>query len=316
MCAAARTPGLPRRERTTAGACGGEKGAANTSAMNGNARGGASSSASARRIPAKPVIYKSTALAKTAPQLAASATAADILRVSAIAQAHEQAERVRESFKERRTKKMDEVVPESGATGKEEETGEKANAKKYERRLKMNRQSAAASRVRREAYIKALEAQLVRLEENQKILEEELHAERTENAQLKENMRAREVQTDEQDILTGQVPQDAAVGDALIHQQQQLFSVYQNVVAQQTVPPTAATRETAPAAERLAPVDISTFLVDPFELIASNTMSTLQNVPEMVEGNVDLQQSAPQAPGEDGVTFLEDLLDLQADVPE
>ena len=59
------------------------------------------------------------------------------------------------------------------------------NAQKYERRLKMNRRSAAASRVRRDAYIKSLEKHLDALDEKNRNMELGLVAAREETAQLR-----------------------------------------------------------------------------------------------------------------------------------
>ena len=58
------------------------------------------------------------------------------------------------------------------------------NAQKYDRRLRMNRKSAAASRVRRETYVENLEEQLMKYEEKVEALEEELRAQNAAKAIL------------------------------------------------------------------------------------------------------------------------------------
>eukprot|EP00177_Eucheuma_denticulatum_P007000 GFKZ01012732.1.p1 GENE.GFKZ01012732.1~~GFKZ01012732.1.p1 ORF type:complete len:298 (-),score=74.41 GFKZ01012732.1:706-1599(-) len=109
-----------------------------------------------RRQKPKPVIYKSSALNRAAPSLVAAADPARINSTRAIQQANEEAERVRDAFK------LEKCGPDIDVGDGDDES---TNARKYERRLLMNRHSAAASRVRREAYTKALEAQLVQHEE-------------------------------------------------------------------------------------------------------------------------------------------------------
>lgn len=108
-----------------------------------------------RRCKPRPVIYKSTALLATDPKLAASGAPEILSRCRSIRNANARAEAVRLEFKEK--KQIDIGTPIDGNDNASKE-------KKYDRRLKMNRQSAAASRVRREAYTKALEAELVAME--------------------------------------------------------------------------------------------------------------------------------------------------------
>lgn len=91
------------------------------------------------------VVYRSSALSEVDPALVGG-------RGRSVREAGLMAERVREEF--RRSKGEDEPVDEDGLT----------NEQKYERRLILNRKSAAASRVRREAYIKALEQQCDKIE--------------------------------------------------------------------------------------------------------------------------------------------------------
>lgn len=110
-----------------------------------------------RRQKARPVIYKSSALQRSAPSLVASAAPATISNSHAIKRASAKAEAVRDEFK---LAKCGPDIDVGDGDGDDEAT----NAKKYERRLLMNRHSAAASRVRREAYTKALEAEVLEQE--------------------------------------------------------------------------------------------------------------------------------------------------------
>ena len=121
-----------------------------------------SSRAPQRRLKPRSVIYKSTNLNTTAPELVALASEDKVSAVQAIQKANAIAEKVRDDYRLQTT-------PQAVTTAILG-TDDKSNAKKYERRLKMNRQSAAASRVRREAYTKALEAELVNMEASYKKL--------------------------------------------------------------------------------------------------------------------------------------------------
>jgi hypothetical protein len=114
----------------------------------------AASSASEKercRVP-RPVLYKSSALAATAPSLAFKRY--DSTHIAAAAA---EADEVREKFKS-------EQLEAAGVAEVEGESEEAACAKKYVRRLLLNRHSAAASRLRKEAYVSALEKQLSALE--------------------------------------------------------------------------------------------------------------------------------------------------------
>ena len=77
----------------------------------------------------------------------------DISGLPSVIAAKEDAERVCLEFKEKERAKLFSKKTASGA--------EKEKISKYEQRLKMNRASAAAARVRREAYVKSLEQQLL-----------------------------------------------------------------------------------------------------------------------------------------------------------
>lgn len=96
----------------------------------------------------------------------AAAPADRVSAAQSIQNANAAAEHVRLAFKAGR------AAPPADADAHDDVS----NAKKYERRLKMNRQSAAASRVRREAYTKALEAELVKMETAYKSLAVKLRA--------------------------------------------------------------------------------------------------------------------------------------------
>lgn len=108
-----------------------------------------------KRAKPRSVIYKSSALVRAAPAIANAATQAEIASTLAIQRANQKAESVRDQFKQNK------YGPEIDIGDGDDEA---TNARKYERRLKMNRSSAAASRVRREAYTKSLENELVAME--------------------------------------------------------------------------------------------------------------------------------------------------------
>jgi hypothetical protein len=104
---------------------------------------------------ARPVIYKSTALARTAPGLAAGN---DAVRASKrVRAASERADAVREAFKASR-------LEEVGIPAAPTEDGDEADAVRHKRRVALNRSSAASSRLRREAYVSALESELAHAE--------------------------------------------------------------------------------------------------------------------------------------------------------
>lgn len=130
-----------------------------------------------RRHKPRPVIYRSTNLALAAPELLALTTPEAVSATQAIRNANRVAETVRDSY---RACKSDQQNLGDAIVGNDDE----CNAKKYERRLKMNRQSAAASRVRREAYTKALEAELVNMESSYKKLLTMLEAEQEKTRML------------------------------------------------------------------------------------------------------------------------------------
>lgn len=153
----------------------------------------------------RPVIYKSSNLALTAPDLVARTKPEAVSTVSAIQKANAVAESVRENY--HRT---------AGPSVKAETiegSDDESNAKKYARRLQMNRRSAAASRVRREAYTKALEAEIIKIENDYNIAMEHLQEERARNSRLTRYIQA-SVRGDESDIedLPGITPSSVFTG--------------------------------------------------------------------------------------------------------
>jgi hypothetical protein len=121
------------------------------------------------RMPARPVIYKSSALAAAAPALAGAGAAA-AYESACIAAAAATAEAVRERFKAGQGGDGVPEVPGGGAGAVE------ADAVRHKRRVALNRNSAASSRLRKEAYVGALEAQLANLERNYNALFEAYEA--------------------------------------------------------------------------------------------------------------------------------------------
>lgn len=101
-----------------------------------------------------PVLYKSAALAATSPAL--SFRRRPSARIAAAAAA---ADACRERFKAEREAAAERVgAPRAG------EPAERASERQHRRRLLLNRCSASASRLRKEAYCSALEGQLAELE--------------------------------------------------------------------------------------------------------------------------------------------------------
>lgn len=155
--------------------------AASTSALPPDTPGPASGGAAApsRR---SVVHYRSSNLEATNPTLALSVDARDTARVPAIVKANALAETVREQFKKRSRAQRQQRLADPASSEEAEKAG------RYDRRLKMNRQSAAASRVRREAYIKALESVLVEEDNKHRALMAELEAERAAHRKLRDGM--------------------------------------------------------------------------------------------------------------------------------
>lgn len=150
-----------------------------------------SSAPTSRQHKPRPVIYKSSNLALTAPDLVAQTQPEAVSTVSAIQKANAVAESVRENY--HRT--VGPSVKAEAIEGSDDES----NAKKYARRLQMNRRSAAASRVRREAYTKALEAEVIKIENDYNIAMRHLEEERAKNTRLTQLIQA-SVRGDESDI--------------------------------------------------------------------------------------------------------------------
>ncbi len=137
------------------------------------------------------VNYRSTALAETAPDLVSSVDSKDVSRIPAILAANQAAERVREEFKKKTSRSRRSSAANKNGAGPLDEEADKAG--RYDRRLKMNRQSAAASRVRREAYIKALEQQLLLEHERFSTLRAEFDAERAAHSKLRSDVESARV---------------------------------------------------------------------------------------------------------------------------
>jgi len=99
--------------------------------------------------------------------------ASEVMNCPGVLAAHETAEKVREAFKLKEKEKREAdmqmnmeanaKIPVAG--------GDIDKGARYDRRTKLNRQSAAASRIRKEAYIKALEQQLLIHDDKYKELE-------------------------------------------------------------------------------------------------------------------------------------------------
>jgi hypothetical protein len=129
------------------------------------------------RLPPRRVIYRNAALTSTAPDLGATVHDSELIR-----EAQRIAEEVRDKFKAMKTSVEDMPT----VTGE----GESADAMRHKRRLQMNRRSAANSRLRRDAYVSALEKQLMKVEVEFRRMEAELRAlqtGRTEESSLQEN---------------------------------------------------------------------------------------------------------------------------------
>ena len=99
-----------------------------------------------------------------------------------LAKARQEAERERQIFKTQHSQGHGSISISTKGYGYEDAI----DLAKHERRLKSNRRSAAASRIRRLAYIGSLEKHLVELEEKLKSLEKEVDVVRGENVFLKD----------------------------------------------------------------------------------------------------------------------------------
>ncbi|CDF36173.1 unnamed protein product [Chondrus crispus] len=169
-----------------------------------------------RRQKPRHVIYKSTALQRAAPSLVAAASANAISATKAIQRAADEAEKVRDDFK------LSKCGPEIDLVDGDDEA---TNAKKYERRLLMNRHSAAASRVRREAYTKALEAQIVQLEGNMNSVVKAYEAEKEKNRLLMANApTSEEEDQDESEGNRGESDSNSLPSDMQDHDQADAFA--------------------------------------------------------------------------------------------
>lgn len=98
-----------------------------------------------------------------------------------------------EHFAKTRKRKRHEVVDDSEKSDKAQDEDSKLSAedlrkKRYMRRLALNRESAAVSRVRRREYVKLLEEQLVNAEKERVRLATELSDMQRRHAELRENL--------------------------------------------------------------------------------------------------------------------------------
>lgn len=157
-----------------------------------------------RRSKPRHVIYKSSALQRAAPSLVAAAAPAAISATRAIQRASDEAEKVRDQFK------LAKCGPDIDVGQGDDEA---TNAKKYERRLLMNRHSAAASRVRREAYTKALEAQLVEQDAVLRATAKALEAEKEKNRLLLVSSDADDAHMDNDDDVDDDSDAGSVLGD-------------------------------------------------------------------------------------------------------
>lgn len=123
------------------------------------------------------VEYRSSALEATAPELSSTDEARRISQAPPIIACHRRAEEVREQFKRRK-------IHGGRRTDGPSENEESDKARRYDRRQEMNRNSAAASRVRREAYTKALERELFKQWQEGQKLQNKLNAIEKENSDL------------------------------------------------------------------------------------------------------------------------------------
>lgn len=136
--------------------------------------------AAAGAIPSRSVVhYKSSALDEIG--MLKNRPISEVMNCPGVLAASEAAEKVRAEFKRKEKQKREEkelpVVE-----------GEIGKAERYDRRTKLNRQSAAASRIRKEAYIKALEQQLLLHDDKYKELERSLVEEQTAHSKLKQDV--------------------------------------------------------------------------------------------------------------------------------
>lgn len=121
---------------------------------------------------------------------------------SAVQEAQVKARLKAETFaKNRKRKRSDDVdQPDVGVGIKEDKTEEdgklspeELRKKRYMRRLALNRESAAVSRVRRREYVKLLEEQLVKAEKERMKLATELSEMQRRHAELRDHLTSLEV---------------------------------------------------------------------------------------------------------------------------
>lgn len=159
-------------------------------------------------LPARPVVhYRSTALEEMG-----MVTNRDVHAVPAVIAAAATAERIREEYKRKtklqRSTNGDDDDMDLGVNVGE---GGVSKAVRYDRRTKLNRDSAAASRLRKEAYIAALEQQLLLEHKKNTSLKGHLKDERTAHNKLKTQFTAATVNINEEEEQAVDTPIDPAI---------------------------------------------------------------------------------------------------------
>lgn len=137
------------------------------------------------------VHYRSSALesVKHTMGILGDRSNSDVMKCPGVIAAAEVAERAREQFKLSKLPSNSNRNPilSSGVDG-----GGIDKAERYDRRTKLNRHSAAASRLRKEAYIQALEQQLLLHDDRNKQLESDLREERASRLKLQGDLESLE----------------------------------------------------------------------------------------------------------------------------
>lgn len=112
---------------------------------------------------------------------------------NAIEEAKQNAQQKADKFAQKRKRTRKQVEEEKPKVGEEPEdkslSASELKKKRYNRRLELNRQSAAVSRVRRRAYVEELEGKLIHVEREKLNLEDQVSVMQTENMKLREQMR-------------------------------------------------------------------------------------------------------------------------------
>lgn len=135
---------------------------------------------------------------------------------SAVEEAQNRARLKAESFaKDRKRKRHDEPVDPKTEKISEEDaklSPEALKKKRYARRLALNRESAAVSRVRRREYVKLLEEQLVKAESERVRLASELSEMQQQHSKLREHLQKLESRVAATTASDGQMRQETQSG--------------------------------------------------------------------------------------------------------